>query len=81
MILLFLHIAPLTTALLMFSARIPIRVGFARWSSQYLLTHKPLHLKGKLKIEKNLNLLTAFKSAKFSIQTELFPTAGNVYKG
>ena len=64
----------LTTALLMFIARIPVRVGFARWSSQYLLTHKPLHLKGKLKIEKNLNLLTAFIERKFSIQTELYPT-------
>ena len=64
----------LTTAFLMFAARIPIRVGFARWSSQYLLTHKPLHLKGKLKIEKNLNLLTAFAESNFSIQTELYPT-------
>ena len=65
----------ITTALLMLLARIPIRVGFARWTSQYLLTHKPLHLKGKLKIKKNLNLLTPFSDKRFSIQTELHPTA------
>lgn len=65
----------LTTALLMLLAKIPVRVGFARWSSQYLLTLKPLHLKGKLKIKKNLNLLSPFSNDEFSIQTELFPTA------
>lgn len=64
----------MTTALLMLLAKIPMRVGFERWSSQYLLTHKPKHLKGKLKIEKNLNLLTAFANKIFPIQTELFPT-------
>jgi lipopolysaccharide heptosyltransferase II len=64
----------ITTALLMLLARIPIRVGFARWSSQILLTHKLQHLKKTLKIKKNLHLLSPFSDEEFSIQTELFPT-------
>ena len=63
-----------TTALLMYFAGIPIRIGFARWSAQHFLTHRMRHLKGKLKIEKNLHLLSPFSDEKFPVQTELFPT-------
>lgn len=65
----------LTTALLIYFSGIPIRVGFARWISQILLTHKLPHLKNTLKIKKNLFLLSPFSNEEFSIQTELFPSA------
>lgn len=63
-----------TTGLLLFLSGIPIRVGFARWTSQYFLTHRLEHLKRTLKIKKNLHLLTVFSKEEFSIQTELFPS-------
>ncbi len=63
-----------TTALLIYFAHIPTRVGFGRWTAQLLLTHKIPHLKNKLKIQKNLNLLSPFSDTKFPIQTELYPT-------
>lgn len=64
----------LTSALLMYFSRIRIRVGFARWTSQYLLTDRLKHLKGVLKIRKNLHLLSPFTDEDLSVQTELFPT-------
>lgn len=64
----------ITTALLMFLAGIPNRVGFARWAAQIFLTHKLPHLKNKLKIEKNLHLISPFSNEKHSIQTEVFPS-------
>lgn len=64
----------LTSALLMYFSRIGIRVGFARWTSQYLLTDRLKHLKGVLKIRKNLHLLSPFTDENLSVQTELFPT-------
>lgn len=64
-----------TTSLLMYLAGVPVRIGFARWTAQLLLTHKLPHLKGKLKIEKNLHLLSPFSDEKFSVQTELFPSS------
>lgn len=64
----------ITTALLMYLAGIPVRIGFARWTAQFLLTHRLPHLKGKLKIEKNLHLVSPFSKRKFSVQTELFPS-------
>ena len=64
----------MTTAFLMFLAKIKIRVGFARWAARNLLTHKIPHLKNVHKIEKNLYLISPFTDEKFSIQTELFPT-------
>ena len=63
-----------TTGLLLFLTGIPIRVGFARWTSQYFLTHKLEHLKKTLKIRKNLFLLSIFSREDFPIQTELFPS-------
>lgn len=63
-----------TTGLLLFLSKIPIRVGFARWTSQYFLTHRLEHLKRTLKIRKNLHLLSVFSQEEFSIQTELFPS-------
>ncbi|MBI9072009.1 MAG: lipopolysaccharide heptosyltransferase II [Melioribacteraceae bacterium] len=62
----------LTTALLMFVSDIPARIGFARWSAQYFLTHKLTHIKNTFKIKKNLHLLSPFSDEEFSIQTELF---------
>jgi heptosyltransferase-2 len=55
-------------------AGIPIRIGFDRWISRKLLTHKVAHIKNVHKIEKYLNLLSPFSNDKFPIQTELFPT-------
>jgi len=63
-----------TTALLIYFSGIPIKVGFARWISQILLTHKLPHLKNTFKIKKNLYLLSPFSDEEFLIQTELFPS-------
>lgn len=63
-----------TSALLMLLAGIKYRVGFARWTSQNMLTHRLPHLKKTLKIKKNLHLLSIFTDEELSIQTELFPT-------
>jgi len=64
----------ITTALLMFLSNIPNRIGFARWTSQIFLTKKIQHLKNRLKIKKNLHLLSTFTDQELSVQTELFPT-------
>lgn len=64
----------MTTALLLLFSKIKIRVGFERWASQFLLTHKLEHIKNTLKIKKNLHLLSPFSNEKLSISTELFPT-------
>lgn len=64
----------MTTALLMYLAKIPVRVGFDRWQAKYLLTHKVPHPEGKHKTEKNLHLLSLFSDKIFSIETELFPS-------
>lgn len=64
----------ITTALLMYLSNIPIRIGFARWAAQWFLTHKLTHLKNRLKIKKNLHLLSPFTNEEFSIQTQLFPS-------
>lgn len=63
----------LTTALLIFLSRIPIRIGFNRWVARFLLTHKVEHIKNTFKIKKNLNLLSPFTDKELNIQTELFP--------
>ena len=63
-----------TTGLLLFLSGIPVRVGFARWTSQYFLTHRCEHLKRTLKIKKNLHLLSLFSNEEFPVQTELFPS-------
>jgi len=64
----------MTTALLLLLAKIKMRVGFERWASQFLLTHKLEHIKNTLKIKKNLHLLSPFTNDELSISTELFPT-------
>lgn len=71
----FLPHSSLTSALLVFLAGIPIRIGFDRWISRKLLTHRVTHIKNVHKIEKYLNLLSPFSKEKFPIQTELFPSA------
>jgi len=63
----------MTTALLMYLAKIPVRVGFDRWQAKNLLTQKVTHPEGEHKIEKNLHLLSLFSDKKFSIETKLFP--------
>jgi len=65
----------MTTALLIYSAGIPTRVGFDRWSSRKYLTHKVPHIEGIHKTRKILELLKPFSEKTFSNQTELFPSA------
>jgi lipopolysaccharide heptosyltransferase II len=64
----------MTTAFLIYFARIPARVGFDRWKAKKYLTHKVPHLKDQHKTKKNLELLKPFTDKLFSIQTELFPS-------
>ena len=54
-----------TTALLMFLAGIPVRVGFDRWHAARYLTHKVPHYddRGWHKVQKNLLLLSALTDA------------------
>lgn len=63
-----------TTALLIWLGNIDIRVGFARWSAQYFLTHRIPHLRNTFKIKKNLHLLSIFSDKEYNIQTEMFPS-------
>ena len=65
-----------TTALLMFLAGIPVRVGFDRWHAAHYLTHKVPHYddRGWHKVQKNLHLLSALSGRSFNRQTELFPS-------
>ncbi len=64
----------LTTALLLYYAGIPMRIGFDRWTATKYLTHKVPHPDGIHKTIKNLSLLSILSDKKFSNQTELFPT-------
>jgi heptosyltransferase-2 len=70
----FLPHSSLTTSVIVYLARIPVRIGFDRWISKRLLTIRVLHIKNIFKIEKYLNLLSPFSERKYPIQTELFPT-------
>jgi heptosyltransferase-2 len=63
-----------TTALLLVLSRIKIRIGFRRYFAQKFLTHRVPHIKNKLKIEKNLHLLSVLTDKQFSVQTEMYPT-------
>lgn len=69
----------MTTSFLIFFSRIKTRVGFKRWLSSLLLTHR-VPFRNKIhRIKKNLDLLSPFSDVKFDIQTELFPDA-DTYK-
>lgn len=62
----------LTTAVIPFLGNVKTRIGFDRWTTQKLLTHKVRFRKNILRIEKNLDLLSPIINASFSIETELF---------
>lgn len=66
------------THLILYLARIPIRLGFDRGTLPFLLTLKTPHPKGIHKIEKNLSLLGLLSDKQFSMQTELFPSAADL---
>lgn len=61
------------THLLMYLARIPIRVGFDRGTMPFLLTAKTAHPRGIHKSRKNLAILKLLDPQDFDSQTELFP--------
>lgn len=67
-----------TTAFILYMANIPVRLGFDRFTSRFLLNVKKPHLNDMLKIDKNLHLLTAFTDEKFSHQTDLFPSQKDI---
>nr|MDK2850882.1 heptosyltransferase [Candidatus Cloacimonadota bacterium] len=62
------------THLLMYLARIPIRVGFDRGTMPFLLTAKTAHPRGIHKAKKNLALLKLLDPRDFDFQTELYPS-------
>ncbi len=70
----------MTTALLIYYAGIPVRIGFDRWSAAKYLTHKVPHPEGVHKSLKNLSLLSVLTNKKFSGQTELFPSGEDFRK-
>lgn len=63
------------THLLMYLARIPVRIGFDRGTMPFLLTAKTPHPRGIHKSKKNLALLRLLSEQDFDHQTELFPSA------
>jgi len=64
----------ITTALLLYYAQIPMRIGYDRWSAAKYLTHKVPHPEVIHKTKKNLSLLSVLSDKTFPNQTELFPT-------
>lgn len=68
----------MTTSFLTLFSHIKVRIGFRRWLSSSLLTHRIPFRKGVHRIEKNLDLLTPFSVEKFDIQTELFPDLNDI---
>ena len=68
----------MTTSFLIFFSHLKTRIGFDRWLSSHLLTHRIPFNEWKLRIEKNLDLLTAFSSNQNEIQTELFPNKDDI---
>lgn len=68
------------THLLLYLAKIPIRVGFDRGNLPFLLTLKTPHPRGMHKIAKNLSLLKLLSPQEFSMQSELFPSAEDTQK-
>jgi len=64
----------MTTALLLYYAQIPKRIGYNRWGAAKYLTHKVPHPDVIHKTHKNLSLLSVLSDKMFSNQTELFPT-------
>ncbi len=70
----------MTTSFLVFFSHIKTRVGFKRWLSSLLLTHRVQFRKQVHRIQKNLDLLTPFSTEVFDIQTELFPDADDFEK-
>jgi heptosyltransferase-2 len=62
------------THLLLFLAKIPVRIGFDRGTLPFLLTLKTPHPRGIHKIAKNLSLLKLISPRDFSMQSELFPS-------
>lgn len=68
------------THLLMYLARIPMRIGFDRGTMPFLLTAKTPHPRGIHKSRKNLALLKLITEQEFDPQTELFPSAENKAK-
>jgi heptosyltransferase II len=71
-----LAIAPhssMTTALLLYLAGIPRRIGFDRLLSRYLLTDRVPFAQGIHRGEKNLQLLRPLSDRVFPLDTRLFP--------
>jgi heptosyltransferase-2 len=62
------------THLILYLARIPIRIGFDRGTAARLLSLKIPHPRGMHKSAKNLQLLKLISDKDFSQQTELFPS-------
>ncbi|MCD6329989.1 MAG: lipopolysaccharide heptosyltransferase II [Candidatus Cloacimonetes bacterium] len=70
----------MTTSFLIFLSHIKKRIGFKRWLSSLLLTHRIPFRNAIHRIEKNLDLLKPFSAEIFDIQTELFPDAEDFEK-
>ena len=68
----------MTTALLLYYAGIPMRIGFDRWKAAKYLTHKVPHPKGIHKTKKNLSLLTILSDKKFLCVTKEETASTNV---
>lgn len=69
-----------TTAMLVYLANIPERIGFDRGSASRFLTKKTPFRHNCRRVEKNLDLLKFFSNNTFDIQTELFPDKENKHQ-
>lgn len=63
-----------TTSILSFLSRIPVRIGFDRFFSKYLLTRRIGFSETKHRVEKNLDLLSDYQKKDFDSTTELYPS-------
>jgi heptosyltransferase-2 len=64
-----LPLSLMITSFLIFFYHIKTRIGFRRWLSSLLLTHRVPFRQGIYRIEKNLDLLTPFLTEAFDIRT------------
>jgi heptosyltransferase-2 len=70
----------LTSGLLLYYSRIPVRIGFDKGLASVFLTHRVPYRRNLNEIQRNLHLLSILSSGSKSLQTEIYPGFRNESK-